>query len=291
MEISPDIVDRREEGDTTLRKVQLVQLRMLSIFDSICRRHALRYWLDFGTLLGAARHGGFIPWDDDLDVSMLREDFDEFCRVAALEVPADIFVQTMESDVEYDDYVVPLKLRDKYSTQIEYPTARYHQGIYIDVFPYDRTPRNRLLRAAQRNLYKTVVLGYRRNLRPTLRDARYIRKRVLTLLYRFVNAEAVASLIFAMYRLGRGHFLRPTLSSKRDEYYFLEENVFPLSAIRFEGSEFYAPRNWKKHLEILYGDYLTLPPPEKRVPSHSKSADPFTPCNHSQILHWQARRG
>ena len=110
--IFPDI---RETGETPLRQAQLVMLRMLKIIDYICRKHDLRYWLCSGTLLGAVRHQGFIPWDDDLDICMLREDYNRFIQIAPLEFPTDIFLQTQETDPSYDYLPLPCKVRDKNS--------------------------------------------------------------------------------------------------------------------------------------------------------------------------------
>jgi lipopolysaccharide cholinephosphotransferase len=74
--------DNRLDGGTPLRQAQLVMLRLLKAFHSICEENGLRYWLDAGTLLGAVRHGGFIPWDDDVDVLMPRDDYLRFCGIA-----------------------------------------------------------------------------------------------------------------------------------------------------------------------------------------------------------------
>ena len=74
------IPDERLSGGTVLRQAQLVMLRILRVFDAICKKHSLTYWLDAGTLLGAARHGGFIPWDDDIDVMMPLADYEHFCK-------------------------------------------------------------------------------------------------------------------------------------------------------------------------------------------------------------------
>ncbi|MCB1828331.1 MAG: LicD family protein, partial [Coxiellaceae bacterium] len=131
------------EGETPLRQAQLVMLRMLKIFDHICKKHKLTYWLEAGTLLGAVRHHGFIPWDDDLDVSMLRKDYERFIRLAPDELPSDIFMQTEKSDPGYFNPAVPLKLRDKNSLLIEpheVEDKHIHQGIFIDIFPYDTVP-------------------------------------------------------------------------------------------------------------------------------------------------------
>ena len=79
-----------------LRACQLKQLSILKEVDRICRKHKLSYWLDGGTLLGAMRHGGFIPWDDDLDICMIREDYERFVKIAVNEFPEDMMLQTRE---------------------------------------------------------------------------------------------------------------------------------------------------------------------------------------------------
>ena len=81
-----------------LRNCQLKQLEILKVIDSICKKHGLNYWLDGGTLLGAVRHGGFIPWDDDIDIAMDYQDMMRFAKVAPDDLPEVLFVQTPETD-------------------------------------------------------------------------------------------------------------------------------------------------------------------------------------------------
>ena len=126
--------DNRLTGETPLRQLQLIALRLLKIFDQICQDNNLSYWLDAGTLLGAVRHNGFIPWDDDLDVMMPYEDYIKFCNLPSSAFPEDVFLQTQQTDT---DYICPwVKLRDKFSHIDEaggpYP---YSQAVFIDIFP------------------------------------------------------------------------------------------------------------------------------------------------------------
>ena len=88
--------DRRKEGETILRQAQLVQLHLLYVLDAICKKYNLRYFLCGGTLLGAIRHHGFIPWDDDLDVTLPEEDYWKFLEIAPEELPEDVTVHDME---------------------------------------------------------------------------------------------------------------------------------------------------------------------------------------------------
>lgn len=137
--------DRRELGKSNIEQVHLVLLRMLNIFDAICKKHDIDYWLDYGTLLGAVRHKGFIPWDHEADVGMLRPDFENFKVNAQKDLPNDIFFQTKETDPFYKaNFIVEAKLRDKYSNYNEYsskhPEHRWHNGIQVDIFVYDFDP-------------------------------------------------------------------------------------------------------------------------------------------------------
>lgn len=90
--------DRRLEGDTPLRQCQLVQLYLLEILDKVCKKHGLKYYLDFGTLLGALRHNGAIPWDDDLDVSMPIDDYNKFISLSPEELPQGVLLQTPKTN-------------------------------------------------------------------------------------------------------------------------------------------------------------------------------------------------
>src|SRR5690242_9470114 len=129
--------DNRENGETRLRQCQLVMLRMFKIFDFLCTRHQIKYFLTGGSLIGAVRHQGFIPWDDDLDVGMTRENYERFIQYAVPELPNDIFFQNINTDPFYreTDYV-DARLRDKYSSynHIGKKNNAFHEGLQVDIF-------------------------------------------------------------------------------------------------------------------------------------------------------------
>ena len=131
--------DNRESGKTKLEQCQLVLLRMLKIFDHLAKKYEINYWLEAGTLLGAVRHKGFIPWDTEVDLGIVRADFDRFVREAAHELPSDIFIQTPQTDPyfctwEKCQYI--MRLKDKYSCYLDWalknPERKHHNGIQID---------------------------------------------------------------------------------------------------------------------------------------------------------------
>ena len=103
--------DQRQLGETTSRKCQLVMIRMLRIFDDICRHHHIDYWMTAGRLIGAIRHKGFIPWDGDIDLGITEEDLKKFKSVHA-ELPPDIFYQDQETDPFYTDLLNIVKVKE-----------------------------------------------------------------------------------------------------------------------------------------------------------------------------------
>ena len=107
-----------------LRRQQLRMLELLEVIDVICRKHQIPYWLSSGTLIGAARHKGFIPWDDDLDIEMLRSDYLRLLKVLPQELPDNLALQTNETDPNY--IFIYGKLRDKDSHLEETKIGRAH---------------------------------------------------------------------------------------------------------------------------------------------------------------------
>lgn len=139
--------DRRTEGRTNIRRCQLVMARMLKILDHICRSEGISYWLTAGTLIGALRHRGFIPWDWDIDVGMTEEDYRAFAKMAH-RLPPDVFFQTATSDPGYEDDFVIAKLRDRYSNYVDWeakhPEAAWHNGLQVDIILYRKDAEGRL---------------------------------------------------------------------------------------------------------------------------------------------------
>jgi lipopolysaccharide cholinephosphotransferase len=261
--------DDRLTGETTLRQAQLVMLRMLRIVDHICRKHNIPYWLEAGTLLGAVRHGGFIPWDDDVDIAMRRGDFERFAIVAARELPEDLFFQTAATDAQYR-FVLP-KVRDRKSLLVEdWENAPYCQGIFLDIFPFDSYP-NRTVMA---------LLTLRHKLR--LFRKRFAPGSAARAAYASGLYTAGLPLILALYaaewtvrRCRDAVCNRPgqELLSRGVEFYTKPlhnvDDIFPLTEVDFEGYRFFAPRNYHAYLRVKFGDYMTPPPEHERGYRHA----------------------
>ena len=121
------------------KKVWFVELEILKKFDEVCKKHQLPYFAEYGTLLGAVRHHGFIPWDDDIDIVMFRDDYARFQKIAPQEFKEPYFYQDSYNDHQIWAFS---KIRDSRTSAIEFPDfpVEFHQGIFIDIHPLDDAP-------------------------------------------------------------------------------------------------------------------------------------------------------
>ena len=118
-----------------LRKAQLIMLDELIEVDRICKKYNISYWLDSGTLLGAVRHKGFIPWDDDIDICMLQEDYEKFFSIAKKELNDKYFLQVKETDEMTTSPYMKVRHRDSILIEENFTEKeKFHQGIFLDIF-------------------------------------------------------------------------------------------------------------------------------------------------------------
>ncbi len=251
--------------------LQKTEFNILVSFISACDRLGLKYYLLGGTLLGAVRHRGFIPWDDDIDVGMLRADYEVFLHEGQKLLPESYFLQTFETDPDYPQCFA--KLRDSGTTFIETSVRhrKINHGVYIDIFPLDYYPE------------KTVQ---QRLLRLKLR-ALFFRQRSEFYLPEY-NKVTLNSLLFGP--LSRALFpttqsivrnMDQTLRSVPDSALVCnycgawgERETAPLSWFgdgvygTFEGLPVRLPAAYDCWLTKVYGNYMELPPEEKRVAHH-----------------------
>lgn len=243
---------------TTLRKMQLRILDILVEIDRICRKHDIKYWIDFGSLLGAVRHGGFIPWDDDIDVSMPSEDYHRFLEIAPKELSEPFFLQTKETDPSYR--LLLNKVRDKNSffvTQHDDFTLDYNKGIYIDLFEVVPYP------SINPKLQKKVLFWYQKV------------GHFFSVKQRVTLKNHIASLVFPLIKVGLD-FIWAILNLKQknklgyEKHFntygnsYTKDMVYPIKNIVFEGKTFLGPADPDRYLTSIYGDYMKLPPKEKR---------------------------
>ena len=244
-----------------LRRCQLKQLSMLEEIDRICQKHHIGYWLDGGTLLGAVRHKGFIPWDDDIDIAMRQEDLQRFIEVAPQELPDTLYLQSRQTEPGYPSPVA--KVRDKNSFYVE-PSddmaADYGKGLFIDIFPMVNYP------TVSRSFVKKVALGISKSY-SILHRSHYYSLRSCAELFWFGGKYLLCSALWAIVAALRPKdtYLSNILINNGYGIMHRQDSVFPLGIITFEGKTFSAPANPDAYLSDLYRNYMEIPPVEKRV--------------------------
>lgn len=232
-----------------LRRQQLRMLELLVEVDRICRKHGIRYWLSSGTLIGAARHKGFIPWDDDLDIEMLLPDYKRLMKVLPQELPDTMALQSVETDPNY--FFFYAKVRDRRSHLEEsnrYDRVWKERGIYIDIFPFYKQPlwTHILSEKTQGHVYKIMN-------RMGEGDKEMWKVRAITRFNRFL----VHPVLKLFCKLSRAHETYGLGIPYHDPRHL--EDIFPLTEMEFEGLMFPVPKDTHKVLTLKYGDYMQLP--------------------------------
>ena len=261
----------------TLRKVQLAQLEIGKEIKRVCDENGIKYFLDSGTLLGAIRHKGFIPWDDDMDMGMLREDYERFIEIAPKELKPEYFLQTWKTDKSYP-YAFA-KIRKKGTVFIEAVSQKTnaHNEIFVDVFPYDIYPDDETVRTKLTKKIKLLKysLWMKDGMTPWLRH-----KSVLDRL--LVKAKYVPHYFYALTHsrdamIAEYEKLMPMHNAETSKYYVEQSGGTPFGKwiiptecfkdfieVKFEDTMFLVPEKYDLYLKTVYGDYMQLPPVEKR---------------------------
>lgn len=129
---------------STMREMQMCAFGILKEVARVCEKYDLTYYLDFGTLLGAVRHKGFIPWDNDIDIEMPIEDYRRFLKIAPREISGDFFIQTYRSDPGYNLLWTQVRANNTTSMPLMYKDWDIHWGVHIDIFPLVGVPDSKI---------------------------------------------------------------------------------------------------------------------------------------------------
>lgn len=246
-----------------LQKHQGIMFQMLCELDAICRRNNINYMLFAGSALGAVRHKGFIPWDDDLDIVMLREDYDRFLSVAPNELDSKQYYLQKEFSSHWPMFFSKLRKNNTACIERQIPKdSKMHQGIYIDIFPCDNLSDNKIIRKLQFVASKIVIAKsvYRRG---------YLTDSVLKKM--FIQASRLLPLKpfwkFTTNQRARDSNMVHTFFGGARNY---QKNVYPRKwfehsvQLPFEGGLFPVSAYYDDLLRKMYGDYMTPLPEEKR---------------------------
>lgn len=258
--------------EKTLKKLRDVELEILDEIDRVCKKNNINFFLTGGTLLGAIRHKGFIPWDDDLDIGMMRDDFIKFINIVNKDLDNKYFFDYYITDKKY--YLPFAKVRKNNTTFGEeaLKESNNHKGIFVDIFIYDYTDNNfkrSFLKATIIQILSDTVL-----IKNRIINSSSCRHKILSLAFTIFSTHFILKFIdFFSRRLNgkKTNFdyvvcFNSLINIKKD--YFKLDDFFPLKKVIFENKEYNGLNNNDKFLITQYGNYMELPKEEDRV-NHS----------------------
>lgn len=257
--------------DVKLEEIWAQEQSILDAIDKVCKENDLRYSLAYGTLIGAVRHGGFIPWDDDIDVMMPREDYDKLKEIWA-DVAHEGFILQDEDKIETLENNFT-KIRKDHTTFLQFESERAierHKGFFVDIFPCDRKAPGKIRSILQYVLFAVNLLFNRGYVSGTGGIVGFVEKLLLKIVrkknYRRISIWA-GRRSRRWNRFTQNAYVCPC--TIRDCKVFYPADMFEeMQTVSFNGKEYSAVKDIDTVLRVQYGDYMQLPPEEERVWKH-----------------------
>lgn len=262
--------------EINIEELKKIQLEILLHVDKFCKEHNIRYFLCAGTLLGAIRHKGYIPWDDDIDIMLFREDYNRLIDIFLESDNGQYRLHTYKKEKEFPYPFV--KIDDSRTSLRETVEGDFEMGVNIDVFPIDTVPQNGLL---QKLFYTKcgIVLNALMLKRISLQfDRGLLKNFIIKIFHRIFKGISCYYFVRTLDRLAQSY------SQKKSEYcglacwgYGMREmnlrsNFDEVIYVSFEGHSLPAPKGYNNYLSAVYGDYMQMPPEDKRVTHHAFEA-------------------
>ena len=258
------------EKEIFLEDLKRIEINILDEIAQYCKKNNLIYYLDSGTLLGAVRHKGFIPWDDDIDIIMPRSDYQKFIKSFNNDHTEGEY--KVISSVSNADYYYPFaKVVDTRTELIEdemVPIKGY--GVYVDVFPIDGLPDNK----KERRRFQNRLWFYRRLWGASTSRINETKSLLRKLKILFAKCIGWKRILLKVEKTAAENDMKKakyaaSLVSSSDKYREIDSSLFYSGTeLEFEGKLYPVPLHYKEYLTLLYGDYMKLPPEEKQISNH-----------------------
>lgn len=257
----------------TINQVQVVECEIMQVIDTICRTHNLTYFAIGGTALGAVRHQGFIPWDDDIDVGMPRKDYEAFLQYAKEELPQNYFMQNFFTEKKSPFYFT--KIRKNNTLFVEFylkDKKDIHQGIFVDIFPFDNVPMNPTVRDMHFYWCRLLYQLYLSKSLTTVCSSRFKQKdnykgkvrKVLHALLLPIPKKLLFHLLDRSVRMFNGKACREISHICRRRLRVKLDDLYPIKYLPFEKQQMPVPNDYDAYLTAQFKDYMELPPEDKR---------------------------
>lgn len=259
-------------SDSQLKKLKQTELDILSEIIRIVTKHNIQYFTVGGTTLGAIRHNGFIPWDDDIDIGMLRKDYNRFLSVAEKELNGKYYLLNFNKNKNFPSYFTKVFKKGTKFVEEESRKLKYEKGIFVDIFPFDNLPNDDKQRKKYEHkiyrlnqLFKSKILWKISNV--SVSDRSLVKKIIRVVLHLLLIPVSrrflYKKLDKAMTKYNDINCL--FVSSAGQKYHEnLLTNLIPTKPHKFEYLEVMVPNDFDAVLKNQYGDYMKLPPVERR---------------------------
>lgn len=258
--------------NSELNKLHSLQIMLMEEIKRICDLNCIKYSLTGGSLIGAIRHKGFIPWDDDMDVAMLREDYNIFLVACKTQLDPKFEIQTMDSDENYFYGFAKILLKDTHLVQYCHEKTKQKKGIYVDIFPLDTVPEDEKKKKKHKITNYLLIKMLSRKGRVEVEDKYSLKKHIA------FHAIDVLNIFFSMPYLKRKLQENMTRYSNEKSCYvcnlcgyygYDKETTYKAYFektinLPFENTEFAVIERYDDFLKHIYGDYMQLPPENKR---------------------------
>jgi len=252
---------------TDIKKIQKIELDLLEYFDKICKQNNLNYFLAGGTLLGAVRHKGFIPWDDDIDVAMPREDYNKLLN---LKLESNYKILSIENEKKYP--MCFAKLINKNTHVKEKGIVEYEQyGIFIDIFPLDGLGNNK--KQAEKLGKKIMFLRKIHLIIVRQLNNKITFKNIIKGIVKLIDIKFIYNVILknaTKYSFYESEYVGSIVGGAKGLDEIFERKIYSESLeMKFEGKSFKGMKYYNEYLSRMYGNYMEIPPVEKRGGHHT----------------------
>jgi lipopolysaccharide cholinephosphotransferase len=268
-----------ELDNETKNTVKELQMSILDEIHQICQKYDIGYSLIGGTLLGAIRHHGFIPWDDDMDIGMLRSEYEKFIIAAKNELPSSLFLQSFETENEYPSAFAKIRMNKTKWVESLSSHLKIHQGIYIDIFPYDVTPVSTIKQRYQKYLlllFKRLIAAkqdqYRFNQNRPFKILFYLSFKMITWLFTINQLVKCQNSIMKLFDNEISNNVTNMGGGYTYEKQTMPKSIFyKLKEAKFENRIYMIFAEPEIYLSHLMGNYMILPPEKDRENRHNIS--------------------
>ncbi len=250
----------------------------------ICKKHGINYSIDGGTMLGAVRHKGFIPWDDDMDISMIREEYERFLNLCEYELSDNFRVLNWNTDKDFPFGYTKITLKGTHIDEAFTRDNPKFSEIFVDVFPFDKIPldRNERVMLCKKAMFIKRILWMKKGYGKCIRDESFsqrIKYNISKVLFSLVSYDKEKEKYINLLKkyneleykecyLGNIDFPETFLNDCSKELYFDKTRYFD-----FEDRKYLGFCEYEKYLSVKYGDYMTMPPESDRINHEIKKVD------------------